>query len=178
MRTLQQTTQTTKIDGVASIEWITGGKTLKALDTKGNILKLVSANGVIQQTNVIAQQNESALVTRLANAANITFTSYQAIPDDGWLLIGPGTATILQRDGTTTTASRWFSPILAVAELGNNVLVTIRADGVSARNLTNNQTQNFDMQDVVQASGDQSLGIMNLLVQDGDLLQWIKGRLF
>ena len=133
---------------------------------------------VIQQTNVIAQQNESALVTRLANAANITFTSYQAIPDDGWLLIGPGTATILQRDGTTTTASRWFSPILAVAELGNNVLVTIRADGVSARNLTNNQTQNFDMQDVVQASGDQSLGIMNLLVQDGDLLQWIKGRLF
>ena len=109
----------------------------------------------------------------------MVYSAVQTIPGStSWLLLDESSAWILQPNGDLTLATRWGNQIVGAMHLGRQSLATIRREEVLVRNITNSQTALYEIPGITQASVGLSEGELNLLIADGDLLQWKRGKLF
>jgi len=176
LATPESSTTSPVIPNLAKFKW--QANELVGLDSTGKILGLLSSTGQYRAGAVPTQTDESALQTLAAEAKVRYLTAQRVNPLTAWLLTNEEGAWFLEDDGTVTLVSRWVSQPLAALEIGSNVLAIVRPDEITLRNFGNNQTFSFPLAGIVRVASAPHAGVLDLLVEDGDVLRWVRASFF
>ena len=164
--------------GADALTWSALSEDVTVLSAERETLATVSKAGIRRSAAYVPPTGEQQKIDQLLNG-RMVYSSVQPIPGrTGWLLQDASSAWVLLPNGDFTVASRWGNPIVNAVHLGRQSLATIRREEVLVRNLANDQTALYEIPGITQASAGTHEGELNLLVADGDLLQWERGNLF
>ena len=106
-------------------------------------------------------------------------TNIQPVPQtQDLLLTNQNEAWILDAQKNVNNASRWVSPIIKAVGLGQHSLLLVRTNELFASDLVYNQVQQKTLLGVTSASMTNTPGVVDFLMKDGDLLQWMQGKFF
>jgi hypothetical protein len=142
------------------------------------VLAVVSKAGVIRDKSYILTTGDKSKIDLLLNG-RMKYTTIQTIPGSaGWLLTDESSAWVLQPNGNLSLATRWGNSIINVIHLGHESLASVRSEEIIVRNISNGQTALYELPGITQATAGKHEGELNLLVADGDLIQWQRGNFF
>lgn len=164
--------------GVNSLNWTESSENIVLQDDSLTVRTAVSREGAVRPATYVLPTAEQAKIKQLLNG-RMVYSAAQAIPGTAdWLLSDASSAWVLQANGDLTLATRWGNAIVNAIHLGRSSLATVRRGEVLIRNTANDQTALYEISAITQASAGVRAGEVNLLVTDGDLLQWERGNVF
>lgn len=166
------------ITKVESLTWSENSENILLQDENRATVAVVSKAGAFRDAAYVVSAIDRLKVDELLNHRMI-YKSLQRIPNSAnWLLVDESSAWVLRPDGELTLATRWGNAIINAVHLGGDSLATVRREEVLVRNIDNGQTALYEIPNLTQASAGIHEGELNLLVADGDLLQWQRGIIF
>lgn len=164
--------------GVDAISWSADGEDILLQHGTRTTVAVMSKSGVLRDAAYQLPTGSQAKIDTLLTG-RMAYAAAQAVPGGaGWLLTDESSAWLLEPNGELTLATRWGLPVVSAVHLGRKSIATIRREEVLLRNTTNAQTAAYEMPGITQATTGKREGELNLLVADGDLLQWIRGNFF
>lgn len=164
--------------GVDAVRWSTDGEDLLLQHGTRTTVAIVSKAGVLRNADYVLPAGSQARINSLL-AGRMAYASAQVIPGGaGWLLTDESSAWLLEENGELSVATRWGQEIIRAVHLGRKSIATVRRGEILLRNTTNAQTASYELPGIAQATTGKREGELNLLVTDGDLLQWVRGNFF
>lgn len=163
---------------VNSLSWSEPSDDLNLQNENQATVAIVSRAGVLREKSYVLPAGNRPKIDQLLNG-RMVYSAIQTIPGStDWLLLDESSAWVLQPNGNLNLATRWGNQIVGAMHLGRQSLATVRREEVLVRNISNSQTALYEIPGITQASAGVREGELNLLVADGDLLQWERGNLF
>lgn len=164
--------------GAESLVWTENSEDLLLRNASLGTVAVMSRTGTLRDATYVLPAGDRRTIDQLLNS-RMTYSDVQTIPGGGgWLLTDESSAWILQTNGDLTLATRWGNTIVNAIHLGRQSLVTVRREEVLVRNVQNAQTALYEVPGITQATAGTHEGEINLLVADGNLLQWKRGNFF
>jgi hypothetical protein len=163
---------------VSRLAWSENAEDILLQDEVGKLVAIASKAGVLRGSTYKVPPGDSTKILELLNS-RMTYQNAQHIPGSpGWLLMDDSSAWTLFPDGELTLATRWGNSIITAVHLGRSSLATVRREEILVRNIANAQTALYELPNITQATAGVGVGEINLLLADGDLLQWQRGQFF
>jgi hypothetical protein len=160
------------------LAWSSSADDILLLDEGERVVGVVSREGAVRGATYAVPDNDRKEITKLLNS-RMVYQDAQRIPGStGWLLKDDSSAWVLLQDGSLTLATRWGNSIINTVHMGRESLATVRREEILVRNVANAQTARYELPNITQATAGVRVGEINLLLADGDLLQWTRGNVF